>query len=53
MNETIYGYDWEDKELYEGDEVFCIDGEYVLAETQEVIKFFRQRYDTRIMGWED
>lgn len=53
MNEAIYGYDWEDKELYEGDEVFCIDGEYVLVDSIELMKFLKNRYDIRIMGWED
>ena len=52
-NETVYGYDWEDKELYDGEEVFCINGEYVLVDYIEVMKFLKQRYDVRIMGWED
>ena len=52
-NETVYGCDWEDKELYEGDEVLCINGEYVLLDPMEVYEFLKKRYDVRIMGWED
>lgn len=44
----IFGLDWKGHEIYEGDEFYEIDGEYVLVD--ELDEYDQERFERRIAG---
>lgn len=43
-------YDWEGNDLYEGDEVFLVNGEYVLDTTSEIERYIIENYERMELG---
>lgn len=43
-------YDWDGNELYEGDEVFLINEEYVLATAIEIENYIAENYERIELG---
>nr|DAS65964.1 MAG TPA: protein of unknown function (DUF2175) [Caudoviricetes sp.]DAT25526.1 MAG TPA: protein of unknown function (DUF2175) [Caudoviricetes sp.] len=44
----IFGVDWKGSEIYEGDEFYEIDGEYVIVD--ELDEYAHERFERRIAG---
>lgn len=44
----VFGTDWKGHEIYEGDEFYKIDGEYVLVD--ELDEYAQERFERRIAG---
>lgn len=44
----VFGTDWKGHEIYEGDEFYKIDGEYVLVD--ELDEYAQERFKRRIAG---